>query len=107
MARTHSSRRRRQDICPTHPDAAAIDIGATMHVAAVGPGQGPRDGAQLWYLHGASCSGWLTGSQNADLDRSHGVPPGSTGSRPSRSSTNAASRSSFAPCPPARMNNPG
>ena len=25
------------DISPTHPNAAAIDIGATMHVAAVGP----------------------------------------------------------------------
>jgi transposase len=42
MARTHSSRRRRQDISLTHPDAAAIDIGATMHVAAVGPGRDPE-----------------------------------------------------------------
>ena len=29
--------RRKRDISPTHPHAAAIDIGATMHVAAVGP----------------------------------------------------------------------
>ena len=29
--------RRKRDISPTHPNAAAIDIGATMHVAAVGP----------------------------------------------------------------------
>ena len=36
MARPKQSRARR-DISPTHPDAAAIDIGATMHVAAVGP----------------------------------------------------------------------
>jgi transposase len=42
MACTRSSRRRRKDISPTHPDAAAIDIGATMHVAAVGPGRDPE-----------------------------------------------------------------
>ncbi len=30
-----------QDIAPTHPGAAAIDIGATMHVAAVDPDQDP------------------------------------------------------------------
>jgi transposase len=30
-----------QDITPTHPGAAAIDIGATMHVAAVDPDQDP------------------------------------------------------------------
>ncbi len=29
--------RSRRDLSPVHPDAAAIDIGATMHVAAVGP----------------------------------------------------------------------
>ena len=29
--------RRKRDISPTHPNAAAIDIGATMHVAEVGP----------------------------------------------------------------------
>ncbi len=28
---------RREDLSPVHPAAAAIDIGATMHVAAVGP----------------------------------------------------------------------
>ena len=35
--------RRREDLSPIHPAAAAIDIGATMHVAAVGPDrdQGP------------------------------------------------------------------
>jgi transposase len=41
MARIKQSRPRR-DISPTHPAAAAIDIGATMHVAAVGPGQDPE-----------------------------------------------------------------
>ena len=29
--------RGRQELSPVHPNAAAIDIGATMHVAAVGP----------------------------------------------------------------------
>jgi len=29
--------RARQELSPVHPNAAAIDIGATMHVAAVGP----------------------------------------------------------------------
>jgi len=36
MAEAKQSRARR-DIAPTHPGAAAIDIGATMHVAAVEP----------------------------------------------------------------------
>ena len=36
MARTKRSRPDR-DISPTHPNAAAIDIGARMHVAAVSP----------------------------------------------------------------------
>lgn len=31
-----------KDITPTHPGAAAIDIGATMHVAAVDPNQDPE-----------------------------------------------------------------
>jgi hypothetical protein len=34
--------RRKRDISPTHPNAAAIDIVATMHVAAVGPDQDPE-----------------------------------------------------------------
>lgn len=40
MARPKPSRARR-DISPTHQGAAGIDIGATMHVAAVGPEQDP------------------------------------------------------------------
>jgi hypothetical protein len=39
MSGTKKSRSKR-DISPTHPDAAAIDIGATMHVAAVRPDRG-------------------------------------------------------------------
>ncbi len=38
MVETKKGRRKR-DISPTHPHAAAIDIGATLHVAAVGPDQ--------------------------------------------------------------------
>ena len=41
MARPKPSRARR-DISPTHQGAAGIDIGATMHVAAVGPEQDPK-----------------------------------------------------------------
>lgn len=41
MSGTKKARRRR-DISPTHPHAAAIDIGATLHVAAVGPDQDPE-----------------------------------------------------------------
>jgi transposase len=36
MSQTKWSRRSR-DLSPVHPAAAAIDIGATIHVAAVGP----------------------------------------------------------------------
>lgn len=41
MAQAKRSRPNR-DIMPTHPGAAAIDIGATMHVAAVDPDQDPE-----------------------------------------------------------------
>ena len=41
MSATKKARRKR-DISPTHPHAAAIDIGATLHVAAVGPDQDPE-----------------------------------------------------------------
>src|SRR2546430_2944555 len=35
-------RREQRSMLPVHPDAAAIDIGATMHVAAVSPGRDPE-----------------------------------------------------------------
>src|SRR4051794_7704286 len=41
MAQIKRSNRRR-DLSPVHPDAAAIDIGATMHVAAVSPDRDPE-----------------------------------------------------------------
>ena len=34
--------RRKQGLAPVHPHAAAIDIGATVHVAAVGPDRDPE-----------------------------------------------------------------
>ena len=42
MAQTKRSSRRRRELSPVHPNAAAIDIGATMHVAAVGPDRDPE-----------------------------------------------------------------
>ena len=41
MAQIKRSNRRR-DLSPVHPDAAAIDNGATMHVAAVSPERDPE-----------------------------------------------------------------
>src|SRR3954462_4260494 len=41
MAQIKRSNRRR-DLSPVHPDAAAIDIGATMHVTAVSPDRDPE-----------------------------------------------------------------
>ena len=35
-------RRERRSMLPVQPDAAAIDIGATVHVAAVGPERDPE-----------------------------------------------------------------
>ena len=32
----------RSELSPVHPNAAAIDIGATLHVAAVGPDRDPE-----------------------------------------------------------------
>ena len=40
MART--KRGARQGLTPVHPNAAAIDVGATMHMAAVGPDRDPE-----------------------------------------------------------------
>jgi transposase len=41
MAQLKRPHRRRHGLSPVHPDAAAIDVGATMHVAAVGPDRDP------------------------------------------------------------------
>ena len=42
---------RRGDLSPVHPDAAAIDIGATMHVAAVSPDRDPEPVQNLRHCH--------------------------------------------------------
>jgi transposase len=42
MAQLKRPHRRRHELSPVHPDAAAIDVGATMHVAAVGPDRDPE-----------------------------------------------------------------
>ena len=42
MAQTKRSHRRKHDLPSIHPNAAAIDIGATIHVAAVGPDRDPE-----------------------------------------------------------------
>ncbi len=41
MARDKQSRRRRE-MSPIHPNAAAVDVGATMHMAAVDPNRDPE-----------------------------------------------------------------
>ena len=77
---------------PIHPDAAAIDIGAKMHVAAVGPDRDPEPvrtfGTFTGDLH--RLADWF--ERVRGRDGRHGVRPGSTGSRSSRSSSSAASR---------------
>lgn len=42
MVQTKRSHRRQHDLRSIHPNAAAIDIGATIHVAAVGPDRDPE-----------------------------------------------------------------
>jgi transposase len=42
MASRTPSRSSQRDLSPIHPNAAAIDIGATTHVAAVGPDRDPE-----------------------------------------------------------------
>jgi hypothetical protein len=50
MSRSKRSRPER-DISPIHPNAAAVDVGARMHVAAVPPNRDIRAGAQFWDPH--------------------------------------------------------
>ena len=68
--------RRKRDISPTHPNAAAIDIGATMHVAAVDPDKTSEPYAAL-EPSPAICTGWRTGSSSAAYAPSRWSPPGS------------------------------
>jgi transposase len=61
MPRTKRSRSRR-DLSTIHPDAAAIDIGATMHVAAVGPDRDMEPVRTFQTFTPMTFIGWRTGS---------------------------------------------
>ena len=62
-------RREQRSILPVHPDAAAIDIGATVHVAAVGPARDPEPVRSFGTFTGI-CTGLLIGSHSAGSRRS-------------------------------------
>lgn len=81
--------RRQRDMSPVHPNAAAIDIGAKMHVA-VRTGIPNRSGRSI--PSPPICIGWPTGSNSAGSRRSSWNPPGSTGFRSTRSWNNVGSR---------------
>ena len=62
-------RREQRSMLPVHPDAAAIDIGATVHVARSAPRAIPsRSGRSERSL--AICTGLLIGSHSAGSRRS-------------------------------------
>ena len=58
-----------QDFTPTHPNAAAIDIGSRMHVAAVPPDRDPSRCAPSGPAP-AICGGWRIGSSVAACEQS-------------------------------------
>mgnify|MGYP003586151228 CR=1 FL=1 len=60
MARAKRSRPE-WGISPIHPDAAAIDIGARMHVAAVPPDR-DAEPVRRFGSSPAICNAWRTGS---------------------------------------------
>ena len=47
--------RSRREMPAVHPDAAAIDVGATMHVVAVPPDRDPEH-RHLWNIYGGPSS---------------------------------------------------
>jgi transposase len=64
MSQTKRSRKSR-GLFPVHPAAAAIDVGAALHVAAVGP---DRDKEPVRTFR--TFTGWPTGSPSAASGRS-------------------------------------
>ena len=56
-----------------HPNAAAIDVGATMHMAAVGADRVPGASTQLRHLHGRSRSTGEVVCGMRRRDRRHGI----------------------------------
>ena len=73
MKREKPSGARHSDLIRVHADAAAIDIGATMHMAAVGADLFDRTGAQLRHVHRRSLSldGLVHGMRRED--GGHGI----------------------------------
>ena len=64
MAKAKRSRPERE-MSPVHPHAAAIDIGATMHVAAVGRRIATPSRCAASAPSPPTCTGWPTGSSAA------------------------------------------
>src|SRR6185312_10435608 len=67
MTKARRSPRRRREMSPVHPDAAAIDIGATLHVAAVNPDRDPEPVRSFGTFTGGCCQvvePWLTVSHS-------------------------------------------
>jgi len=91
MKRKAKSQATHSGLAVVNPNAAAIDIGATMHVAAVGVTAHPTRFAVLG-LSLLICTGWLIGLRNAGSRRSSWNRPASTGSRFLNCSTSAALR---------------
>jgi transposase len=90
MSQTKRSRKSR-GLSRVHPAAAAIDIGATMHVAAVGPDRDKEPVRTFRTFTGdlERLADWFArcGIKTIAMES-----PGSTGSRSSRSWNSAASR---------------
>jgi transposase len=91
MTRKKRSRRRQRGLSRVHRHAAAIDIGATLHVAAVSPDCDPEPvrsfGTFTADLH--RLAGWFEqcGVKTVAMEST-----GVSGSRSMRSSSSAASR---------------
>jgi len=80
MKRKAKSQATHSGLAVVNPNAAAIDIGATMHVAAVGADRA-SDPVRSLGLSLLICTGWLIGLRNAGSRRSSWNRPASTGSR--------------------------
>ena len=63
MPRTKRPARGRE-MSPVHANAAAIDIGATMHVAAVGPNR-DAEPVRSFGTFTPTCTAWPRGSSTA------------------------------------------
>jgi len=68
MSQTKRSRKSR-GLFPVHPAAAAIDVGAALHVAAVGPDR-DKEPVRRSGPSPMTFTGWPTGSPSAASGRS-------------------------------------